>query len=121
MKPGRSRTTAPRPASVANRRIGAIIGCANDIEGLQPLAARMTLAMQIEFDHQQCRPSSASTTIGSPRSPKFLDENPDRHCDHGRPRGQRQPRQARRRSPVSAPQSVADYLVDELRHRAPRA
>jgi OmpA-OmpF porin, OOP family len=34
----------------ANRRIGAVIGCANDIVGLEPVPARMTLALHIEFD-----------------------------------------------------------------------
>lgn len=34
----------------ANRRIATIIGCATDIAGLEPLPARMTLALHIEFD-----------------------------------------------------------------------
>jgi OOP family OmpA-OmpF porin len=34
----------------ANRRINAILGCVTDVAGLQPLPARMTLAMQIMFD-----------------------------------------------------------------------
>jgi OOP family OmpA-OmpF porin len=34
----------------ANRRINTVIACANDIEGLSPAAARMTMGMLIEFD-----------------------------------------------------------------------
>ena len=34
----------------ANRRIATIIGCATDIAGLEPLPARITLALHIEFD-----------------------------------------------------------------------
>ena len=34
----------------SNRRIGAVISCATDIEGLKPLPARVTMAMDMEFD-----------------------------------------------------------------------
>lgn len=34
----------------ANRRIGAVIACATDVEGLPVVPARMTMAMLIEFD-----------------------------------------------------------------------
>lgn len=34
----------------ANRRINTVITCANDIEGLNPAAARVTMGMLIEFD-----------------------------------------------------------------------
>jgi OOP family OmpA-OmpF porin len=33
-----------------NRRINAVVACATDIEGLTPSAARMTMAMEMEFD-----------------------------------------------------------------------
>jgi OOP family OmpA-OmpF porin len=33
-----------------NRRINAVIACATDIEGLTPIPARMTMALEIEFD-----------------------------------------------------------------------
>jgi OOP family OmpA-OmpF porin len=33
----------------SNRRIGAVISCATDIEGLQPIPARITMAMDMEF------------------------------------------------------------------------
>jgi len=36
-----------------NRRIDAIIACATDIEGLTPAAARVTMAMEMEFDTNQ--------------------------------------------------------------------
>lgn len=34
----------------ANRRVNAVISCATDIEGLTPAAARLTMAMEMEFD-----------------------------------------------------------------------
>ena len=34
----------------ANRRVDAIIACATDIEGLTPAAARLTMALKMEFD-----------------------------------------------------------------------
>lgn len=37
----------------ANRRIGAVIACANDIAGLQPLPTRVTMAMLIEFERDR--------------------------------------------------------------------
>ncbi len=33
----------------SNRRIGAVISCATDIEGLKPIPARITMAMDMEF------------------------------------------------------------------------
>ncbi|MHB8717022.1 MAG: OmpA family protein [Sulfuricaulis sp.] len=33
-----------------NRRIDAVIACATDIEGLKPIPARITMAMEMEFD-----------------------------------------------------------------------
>lgn len=35
----------------ANRRINTMISCANDIEGLTPAAARVTMGMLVEFDN----------------------------------------------------------------------
>lgn len=37
----------------ANRRIGAVIACVTDIEGLQPLPAQVTMAMHLEFEHDR--------------------------------------------------------------------
>ena len=34
----------------ANRRVSAVIGCATDVEGLTPAAARLTMALQMEFN-----------------------------------------------------------------------
>ena len=36
-----------------NRRIGAVVACANDIEGLTVVPARITMAMLIEFDRNR--------------------------------------------------------------------
>lgn len=97
---------------LANRRIGAIIGCASDIAGLEPLAARMTLAMQIEFD-------SNSAVIkrqyhdGLATVAKFLVANPrvtatmEGHTDNASP--DRAQALSRERA-----QSVADYLMQNF-------
>lgn len=39
-----------RAGQQMNRRIGAVIACATDIEGLKVVPARMTMAMEIDFD-----------------------------------------------------------------------
>ncbi|MDP2228923.1 MAG: OmpA family protein [Moraxellaceae bacterium] len=36
-----------------NRRINAVIACATDMEGLKPVAARITMAMEMEFDENR--------------------------------------------------------------------
>lgn len=46
-----------------NRRIGAVIACANDIEGLAVVPARLTMAMEIAFDRN-------ATAV----SPRYRDE-----------------------------------------------
>lgn len=96
----------------ANRRIHAVIGCATDIAGLQPLPARISLAMELEF-----------ATNGSTIDPKYHDQlasigkylqtNPqltatlEGHTDNA------SPDMAEKISRVRA-QSVADYLVTEF-------
>jgi len=35
-----------------NRRINAVIACATDIEGIPPIPARITMALELEFDRQ---------------------------------------------------------------------
>ncbi|MDZ7825095.1 MAG: OmpA family protein [Gammaproteobacteria bacterium] len=97
---------------VANRRIGAIIGCATDISGLEPLAARMTFAMQIEFDRNSAdiKPEYHD---GLASVAEFLAENPEvtatmeGHADNTSPdSADTISRQRARR--------VADYLVDHF-------
>ena len=41
---------ATEAARRMNRRIGAVIACATDIEGLDPIPGRITMAMEMEFD-----------------------------------------------------------------------
>ncbi|MFC7158795.1 OmpA family protein [Pseudidiomarina halophila] len=95
-----------------NRRIHAVIGCATGIEGLEPLPARVTLAMELEFD-------TNDATI----APKYYDEldsigeylqtNPELsatlegHTDNASPEVAQQISRARA-------QSVADYLVSHF-------
>jgi OOP family OmpA-OmpF porin len=96
----------------ANRRIGAIIGCANDIEGLQPLPARMTLAMQIEFDTDEATIKREYHNQLA-RVARLLEKNPtlkatmEGHADNTSPDTAQQI--SRQRA-----QSVASYLVDEF-------
>jgi OOP family OmpA-OmpF porin len=96
----------------ANRRIATIIGCATDIAGLEPLPARVTLAMQIEFD--------TDSTVVKPQYHRqignvaeFLAANPaltavvEGHSDNA------SPGMAQRISHQRA-QAVASYLVEQF-------
>ena len=97
----------------ANRRIGAIIGCANDVAGLEPLPARMTLAMHIEFDtddvnikpqyHDELRKVAG-----------FLKANPAIHATMEGHTDNASPETAQRISRERA-QSVANYLAEKFR------
>lgn len=102
-------TNSTEAGKRANRRIGAVIGCASDIAGLEPLDARMTLALHLEFD-------SNSATISRRYDDElasvadFLEANPnvtaavEGHTDNS------SPDMAQTISRQRA-QSVADYLV----------
>jgi OmpA-OmpF porin, OOP family len=58
----------------ANRRINTVIACVNDIEGLSPAAARVTMAMLVEFDTNsaQVKPEYHNELA---KVAKFLQEN----------------------------------------------
>lgn len=58
----------------ANRRINTVIACADDIEGLSPAAARVTMGMLIEFDVNSAtvKPQYAAELA---KVGKFLKEN----------------------------------------------
>lgn len=93
----------------ANRRIDAVIGCATDIEGLQPLPARITLAMELEFATDDSTiHSKYHDQLGTVA--KYLQTNPELtatmegHADNSTPA------QAQTISRARA-QAVADYLV----------
>ncbi|MGM7318994.1 OmpA family protein [Idiomarina sp. ST10R2A5] len=96
-----------------NRRINAVIGCATDMEGLQPLPARITLAMELEFDTNDSKVHPKyHDQLGTVA--KYLQTHPDLtatlegHTDNA------SPDRAQRISRARA-QSVADYLVDEFK------
>lgn len=57
-----------------NRRIGAVIACATDIEGLSVIPARITVAMHIEFDQNKADIRSQSRDEIA-KVAKFLKEN----------------------------------------------
>ncbi|WP_194756384.1 OmpA family protein [Aliidiomarina indica] len=96
----------------ANRRINAIIDCANDMAGLSTLPARTTLAMALEFD-------SNSTAVDAKyhyqleNVAKYLHANPDLivtlegHTDNVNPATALEISQRRA-------QNVANYLVDNF-------
>lgn len=56
--------------------ISAVIACAMDIEGLQPMPARITMAMQIEFDENKAdvKPQYRDEIA---KAAKFLKANPN--------------------------------------------
>lgn len=58
----------------ANRRINTVIACANDIEGLSPAAARVTMGMLVEFDTNSANVKSEYHSELA-KVAKFLQEN----------------------------------------------
>ena len=58
----------------ANRRINTVIACADDIEGLSPAAARVTMGMLIEFDINSAAVKSQYNSELA-KVAKFLNEN----------------------------------------------
>jgi len=95
-----------------NRRIGAVIACAKDIEGLTVAPARITMAMLIEFDKNQAeiRPQYRDDLH---KMAKFLAANPavtatvEGHAGNTTPELSQQISQRRA-------QNVVDYLVDNF-------
>lgn len=59
-----------------NRRIKSVISCANDIAGLQPLTARVTMALRMEYERNKSNVAeeyySELNRVG-----KFLNDNPE--------------------------------------------
>lgn len=97
----------------ANRRINAVIGCATDIEGLHPLPARITLAMELEFDTNSSRIDPKYHNRLSSVA-KYLQTNPELtatlegHTDNASP-------DIAQRISRERAQSVADYLVNQFK------
>lgn len=95
-----------------NRRIHAVIGCATDIEGLQPLPARITLAMELEFASNDSKIHSKYRdqleTVA-----KYLKTNPELIATMEGHADNTSPDMAERISRARA-QAVADYLVTEF-------
>ncbi|RUO39020.1 hypothetical protein CWE22_10960 [Pseudidiomarina aestuarii] len=97
----------------ANRRINAVIGCATDIEGLEPLPARITLAMELEFATDDSTiQSKYHDQLGTVA--KYLQTNPEvtatmeGHADNTSPEKAQSISRARA-------QAVADYLVKQFK------
>ncbi|MGM0526507.1 MAG: OmpA family protein [Pseudomonadota bacterium] len=96
----------------ANRRINAVIGCATDIEGLEPLPARISLAMELEFD-------SNDSTIDDRYHDQlghvanYLKTHPELTATLEGHTDNTSPDMAQQIS-IERGQSVADYLVKEF-------
>lgn len=92
-----------------NRRIKAVISCATDIEGLNPLPARVTMAMLIEFDQNK---ANIGSQYGAELAKvgKFLNENPGVTATVEGHAANTSPETAMAVSKLRA-QNVVDYLV----------
>lgn len=96
----------------ANRRINAVIDCATDMAGLNPLPARTTLAMELEFDTQASK-VDRKYHEQLKNIARYLRDNPDLivtmegHTDNANPDTAMATSQQRARS-------VADYLVSNF-------
>lgn len=95
-----------------NRRTDAVIACVTDIEGLDPLPARMTMAMQIEFDRNKADVGSQYHD-GLANVAKVLKANPslvariEGHADNSTPDMSAEISLLRARN-------VANYLADNF-------
>ncbi|MGX5915190.1 OmpA family protein [Aliidiomarina sp. Khilg15.8] len=94
----------------ANRRINAVIDCAQDIAGLDTLPARTTLALTLEFETNNSAVDSKYHNQLADVA-KYLQANPgivamlEGHTDNARPATAQQVSEKRA-------QNVADYLVN---------
>ena len=97
-----------------NRRIGAVVACATDIEGLKVIPARITMAMLIEFDRNKAdiRPRYRDQLR---RMANFLKANPSVSATVEGHTGNLQatPELAQEISQRRA-QNVVNYLVDDF-------
>jgi OOP family OmpA-OmpF porin len=106
----------------ANRRIDAVIACATDIAGLKVQPARMTMAMEIEFDPYKSN-IEPQYLDGLREVADFMNANPsvtatveghaNKYLGTGSDRIKVNPGVAAQVSQSRA-QSVVDYLVDNL-------
>ena len=98
-----------------NRRIDAVVACATDIEGLTPAAARVTMALEMEFDPNQAgvKPQYREELR---KVANFMKANPrvtatvEGHTSNQRGLG---PNQLMQLS-VRRAQNVVDYLADNF-------
>ena len=94
-----------------NRRIKSVISCANDIAGLQPLTARVTMALRMEYERNKAEVAEEYYAELN-RVGKFLNDNPDvtatveGHTDNTSPGTALKISQERA-------QKVVDYLVEK--------
>ncbi len=95
-----------------NRRIGAVIACATDIAGLDPLPARITMAMQMEFalDDAAIDPAYHSELR---KVADFLKANPSVTAAIEGHAGNSTPSMSMEVSRLRA-QNVANYLVSQF-------
>lgn len=95
-----------------NRRIGAVIACATDIAGLEPLPARITMAMQMEFalDSASVDPVYHSELR---KVADFLKANPSVTATIEGHAGNSTPSKSMEVSRLRA-QNVANYLVSQF-------
>lgn len=106
-----------REGRQANRRIAAVIACASDVAGLDVVPARLTMAMEIEFDPYKAE-IAPHYFAGLDEVAKFLRANPsvtatvEGHADMRVGKVHVSAADAKRISHLRA-QAVVDYLADK--------
>ncbi len=95
-----------------NRRIGAVVACATDIEGLEPLPARITMAQLIEFDTDKATIAPRYHDQLS-KVADYLNANPTVTAAVEGHAGNSTPSMSLEISRLRA-SNVADYLVNDL-------
>jgi OOP family OmpA-OmpF porin len=97
-----------------NRRIGAIVACATDIEGLKVLPERMTMAVLIEFDRNKAdvKPEYRDALL---RVANFMKANPSvTAAVEGHTGNLQATAEAAREIAQRRAQNVVNYLVDNF-------
>lgn len=95
-----------------NRRIKSVISCANDIAGLEPLTARVTMALRMEYARNKADVAEEYYAELN-RVGKFLNDNPDVTATVEGHTDNTSPGTALRISQERA-QKVVDYLVEKV-------
>src|SRR5450759_1683694 len=106
----------------ANRRIDAVVACVTDIAGLKVVPARITMAMEMEFDQNKAEiqpqyrdelAQVANFLKANPSVTATVEGHSDKYLGTGSDKTKIDPDESMKLSELRA-QNVVDYLVNNL-------